>query len=697
MQKLPIYLLLIMVLIFPCKLCIGRQNLNHGVLSNPMNVQESDTGKLATLARLINYYKPSDPLQALTYSNKLFDLATELNNQNGVIDALTEKGRICIDLGFYDSALVVCEEAIRLCDSVNDTFRLAKNFANYGYLMYMIEDADVACKYYRKSYNIYKQSADTSAGMAEALNGMAAMLMEQSNLDSAIYYYLVLVRLCEDQDFQDILGKAFINLGIAYDKLDQEDKAAQYFRKSIIINEKLEHLICLGKAYNSLGNIAIDKEQIDEAWFNYNKAVELSEQANYNIGLADGYIGLGNVAEKRKDFNKALKYYILAGKLYNSLENKEGYLIAYKNEGLIYQQLGNFDKAINIFDSCLIMARELNLLERVEEIYGDYTDAYQLKKDYQHALEYYQAFIAVRDTILNIEKAKIIAGLEMKYEKEKDSARILQLENENLTKDIKIEKRTNQRNRYLYGGSSIILMFIFFFTYYQQRTRKNRIINEQRIKQLEEEKKLLAARSLVEGQEEERKRIAKELHDGLGVLLSSAKIHFTTVRDKSPENKPLIDKAAKLLEQATRDVRRISHNMMPGLLTKFGFFEAVEGLFDEIDDIEGLHAQLEIKGEPVRLKENTEIMVYRIVQELVNNTLKHANASTIRMKMEIQPGVLVAVYEDDGKGFNVSEKKESKSIGLNSIISRVKFLGGDLKIDSDFGKGVKFSFDIPIG
>lgn len=696
MLKSHLYLIWYVILLSPVKYCYSQWPAKPDSLKYQLIHPNNDTNKMVTLRHLINYYKSSDPQQALVYGNQLFNLAKKLNCQHGIIDALNVKGRIYIDLGIYDSALVVCEEAIRLCDSINDKYRLAKNFANYGYLMYMIKDADVACKYYRKSFNIYKQTADTSAGIAEALNGMAAMLMEQSKLDSAIYYYLELVRLCEKQDFQDILGKAYINLGIAYDKMGREDKAAQYFRKSIIINEKLEHLIYLGKAYNSLGNIAIDQEQIDEAWFNYNKAVELSDEANYSLGQADGYIGLGIVAEKRKDYKKALEFYKLARKIFNSLANEEGYLIAYKNEGLIYQQMGNYDKAIIIYDSCIVMARELNLLERVKEIYGNFADAYQLKNNFQHALEYYQAFIAVRDTILDLEKGKIIADLEMKYEKEKDSARILQLENENLTKDIKLEQRTNQRNSYLYGGSSIILIFIFFFTYYQQRTSKNRIIAEQRILQLEEEKKLLAARSLVEGQEEERKRIAKELHDGLGVLLSSAKIHFTTVRDKSPENKPLIDKAAKLLEQATRDVRRISHNMMPGLLTKYGLFEAVEGLFDEIDDIEGLHAMLEIIGEPVRLKENTEIMVYRIVQELVNNTLKHAQASNIKMEMDIQPNILYVIYKDDGKGFDVSEKKESKSIGLNSIISRVKFLGGELKIESEKNRGVKFSFNIPI-
>ena len=176
-------------------------------------------------------------------------------------------------------------------------------------------------------------------------------------------------------------------------------------------------------------------------------------------------------------------------------------------------------------------------------------------------------------------------------------------------------------------------MFLFIFN--RHKARKDRIIAEQRIFQLEEEKKLLAARSIIEGQEEERKRIAKELHDGLGVLLSTAKMQFTTIKDKSPENKPLIERATKLLEQAAGDVRRISHNMMPGLLTRFGLYEATEDLMEELDETKGLTATCRIKGDTKRLPENTEIMLYRVIQEMVNNTLKHAEAKNISINMNI--------------------------------------------------------------
>jgi signal transduction histidine kinase len=136
--------------------------------------------------------------------------------------------------------------------------------------------------------------------------------------------------------------------------------------------------------------------------------------------------------------------------------------------------------------------------------------------------------------------------------------------------------------------------------------------------------------------------------------------------------------------------------MMPGLLTKFGLYEATEDLFDKLNETEGLKATIDIKGEQTRLPENKEIMLYRIFQEMVNNTLKHAEAKNIFLIIDIQANQLNIEYKDDGKGFNVEEKLESKSIGLTSIQSRVNFLNGKLSTISELGTGVKYTIQIPL-
>jgi signal transduction histidine kinase len=335
-------------------------------------------------------------------------------------------------------------------------------------------------------------------------------------------------------------------------------------------------------------------------------------------------------------------------------------------------------------------------MERGRTIYLNYSDHYAQTGDFENAYKYHVLFKNLSDTILKIDVQKEIAQLKLAYDIEKQRAENFKLKSTIFEKNYVVERRTSQRNSYLFVGLGIILVLVFFILYYTQRTRKNRIISEQRIRQLEEEKKLLAARSIVMGQEEERKRIAQELHDGLGVLLSSARMHFTSIRDKTPEAQPLLEKAAKMLEQASGDVRRISHNMMPGLLTKYGFYEAAEDLFEQVGEMEGIHAEVSIKGEQERLPENTEIMLYRILQEMMNNTLKHSGASNVKLEIEILRNRLSFTYSDDGKGFDLDEKLKQKSIGLTGLQSRVKFLGGELMMKTAPGKGVLFIFDVPI-
>ena len=209
--------------------------------------------------------------------------------------------------------------------------------------------------------------------------------------------------------------------------------------------------------------------------------------------------------------------------------------------------------------------------------------AYSKQGNYRQALESYRLYDSVYQIIYNMEKEKVMADLEMKYQNEKKQAQILTLERDNL-------KKAKQKNIFLFTGIGLIAIGIFAFLFFRQRAVKDKIIAQQRIRQLEEEKKLLAAKSLVEGQEEERKRIASEIHDGLGVLLSTTRMQFSTIAVSNPEAKTLIEKASKMLEQASNDARMISHNMMPGLLTKLGLYEAVADLSEKLSETESLEA-----------------------------------------------------------------------------------------------------------
>lgn len=694
MAKIPIHICIVILLCGPVNTIFGFV-FQEDSLKMLLRSANNDTAKINILHQLAEDNLYADPILALEYCNAIYQLSDELKFQEEMIDALTLKARIYAVMGKSDSAVMAGNAAIHLSDSIANPGKMANSSFQLAIILFNVQGAKPANRMFQKSYEAYKMLSDSS-GMANTLNAIGITYFNLAKYDSAIFSLLEAVRIAEINNAQHIVAKAYANLGMVYQELEEYSNAKKYLTRSISYNRETGNLINEGKSLHNLGNVYISEGKLDSAWYTYNKELELNLSENYLEGIANAYTGLGDVWDRKSNDDKALEYFSKALIYYDSINHLEGILISYKNLGMIEWHRGNFQQAMIVYDSSLAYAKKQGLPKRMVEIYRNICNNYVEMGDYRNAYKNHVKLTELVDSILSIEKHKIIVDLELQYEMEKNRAENLMLISQNLEKDLTVERRTRQRNTYLFTGAGLILIFIFFFIYYSQRTRKNRIIAEQKINQLEEEKKLLAARSIVEGQEEERKRIAKELHDGLGVLLSSAKMHFTTIRDKSTENKGLMDKAAKLLEQATGDVRRISHNMMPGLLTKFGLYEALEDLLDQLNDMKDIKAGIEIEGEKLRLPENTEIMLYRIIQEMVNNTLKHAEANTIGLFIQVEPKQIKFRYWDNGKGFDANEKKESKSIGLTSIHSRVKFLGGNLMLNTAPNKGVEYKFVVPL-
>ena len=664
-------------------------------LINQVSIQNDDTNKVKNLILISRKLSGVNKEEAITYSNQAALLSSKLNYSKGFAGSYFASGLTYWKSGNNDSAMFFLDKAIQINDSIEEYKNLAQNFEVYALLYIYSNQPEPAVKKLNKSLH-YFYKANDSSGIVGIYNSFGLLYKSIAKYDSAVYYYVKLLSLSKGTENENVYSAGLINLGNIYLHLGEFEKAEKYFLESVDFSKKINRIDHLATAYKSLGTISSNKNDFDSALEYYKLSTELHEQLNNPAGLVSLYLAIGNTYEERKRYNNAFEYYSKGIKLADEIEDMDGVIVGLLNQGLIYMKWNNYIQALSNFDTCVVLAKSTSDLENLKSAYLNIYLLHKERNAYKNAYIYQTKYHKINDSIFNLEKAEVIADLTLKYEKEKDQALILTLENENLAKDLSLRKRTNQRNIYLFSGIGTIAVILFLLIFYRHKARKDKIITDQKIRQLEEEKKLLAAKFLVEGQEEERKRIAKELHDGLGVLLSTAKMQFATIKDKSPENKPLIDKATKLLEQATGDVREISHNMMPGLLTKFGLYEATEDLFDKLNETVGLKAIVEIKGEQTRLQENKEIMLYRIIQEMVNNTLKHAEAKNILLDMNIQSEMLNIKYLDDGKGFVVSEKLESKSFGLTSIQSRVNFLNGKLDIESAYNKGAQFTLSVPI-
>ena len=212
------------------------------------------------------------------------------------------------------------------------------------------------------------------------------------------------------------------------------------------------------------------------------------------------------------------------------------------------------------------------------------------------------------------------------------------------------------------------------------------------------EKKLLHA--IIQAEESERKRFAKDLHDGLGPILSTVKMSLTTVarRPYDETSKTILLNADNAIDEAIKSIREISNNLSPHILNNFGLKKAIRNFIHKINLTDAILIEFSTNMEERRFENDQEVVIYRVICELITNTMKHAKARSAEISLIVVAGVLHCTYQDDGLGFNQSEteKNYQQGTGLSNILSRVTSLGGTFEYRSQIGNGIQASFSIPV-
>lgn len=229
--------------------------------------------------------------------------------------------------------------------------------------------------------------------------------------------------------------------------------------------------------------------------------------------------------------------------------------------------------------------------------------------------------------------------------------------------------------------------------------KQNELLHTRRISELEKEHQLVAMQSVLKGQEEERGRLAKDLHDGVGGLLSGVKLSLSTMKGNvflSEKNAMAVERVLEQLDQSITELRRVSHNMMPESLIKFGLGETIENYCAQINQNGPLRIRFQSYGLEQRLDESSEIIIYRILQELLNNILKHAGAREVLVQLIREAKRFDLTVEDDGKGFILDAAMAGNGAGLSNIRSRAAYLGGKLDIHTAPGQGTSIHIEIPL-
>lgn len=244
---------------------------------------------------------------------------------------------------------------------------------------------------------------------------------------------------------------------------------------------------------------------------------------------------------------------------------------------------------------------------------------------------------------------------------------------------------------------SLVGFIIFFVVVYQRRLlRQQRRMREQ---EAAHQRELLSAS--IQTQEKERQRIARDLHDEIGAMLSTVKMKVSQAKRRAKGDEslsPVLVETTDLLTDSIKNVRRISHALLPPVLDKFGLHAALKDLVEKATTEEGSRVRLQVEGEPVRFPQHQELGLFRVSQEVLNNALKHAQAKLIEFRLVYQPEQLSLEIRDDGVGFDWEKKQaESSGLGLKNIESRVLTIGGKWEAESKIGKGTRVRIEVGIG
>jgi len=311
------------------------------------------------------------------------------------------------------------------------------------------------------------------------------------------------------------------------------------------------------------------------------------------------------------------------------------------------------------------------------------------EQDFAAAALWNKKLGAVDQSLKKQEMAEYAVDLEAKYETERKESKI-KLQHSQLQQKSIIN--------YISIGSAMALLIISLL-FYRTYTQKQKL-QQQRIHELEAQQQLTATEAVLKGEEQERTRLAKDLHDGLGGMLSGIKYSFNTMKGNlimTPENNQAFERSMDMLDSSIKEMRRVAHNMMPEALVKFGLDTALKDVCNDITQSGALQVSYQSLGlENVIIEQTTAITVYRIVQELLNNTMKHAAAKMAIVQITKTDGHLSVTVEDDGKGFDVSLLKHSEGIGWNNIQNRIEFLKATLDVQSSKEKGTSVFIELNI-
>ena len=586
--------------------------------------------------------------------------------------------------------------------------------------------------FYGKEELKLAQASKDSASIALAYSDLGNTYTRVNKFNEALSNHLKALDIRNKLGLKEKAAGSISNISIIYKQLGNFKEAIVYMHKSLKIYENTGDEAKQSLVLGNMGNVYINFNKFEAAKESYDKAIYLGKKVNATSLVAAGYSGLMKYYYNLKNYPQALKNGLFAANYLKDLNQKNDLAAIYNTIGQVYYGMGNYTEAMNYYNKALIFRESMNdelgiasCYKNLGETYSalkDFTKAedylnksikifnrlksqdylreayktlgviFEANQDYVNSLKFYKESVAIKDSIYNKQSTDKINELQIAYQTERKIQQISLLNKEN-----KIQKLTLQKHNVLMGialGIFVITILFGVLFYKSIRLKQKARLQEEVILQQD-----LATKAVLGAEENERKRISGELHDGLGQMFSAVKMNLSALTEdinfKNPESKNVFTKTLDLVDESCKEVRAISHQMAPNVLLKSGLATAIRDFINKID-ARKLKINLETFGLQHRLDPSIETVLYRVIQETVNNVIKHSGANSLDIQLSKDEEGINAMIEDNGKGFDSSSLEKFEGIGLKNIRSRVEYLKGTVDFSSTPGSGTLVAIHIPL-
>ena len=611
-----------------------------------------------------------------------FGQSTANNDQPDSARFAKERARVIATyVSQPDSALIYSWNIVRWARQVDDVAREAWGLKMIGVYHQIKQGFDSALVYFKDSRELFVQVADTFE-IANSDVSLAQMYMQLSEYDLVLEHNMMAMKLYEAIGNTQFINRVYENMGQVYSLTGEHEKALPYFHKSYQMTLARNDTFTMGVNLANFVSLHNYLKNEDSVIYYADRALPILNKTDNYFSIANVKLTLSNLYKAQGKFQVAEEGYETALASFKKTNAIPGMAYTYYNYGLLKDTLNRWREARDFYEEALKYSRQMGITDIA--LYS----SERLKKVYANLMDFEKAFTvslindSLQSDFMDAEKQEAVASLQTQFDVKEKEQQIALQEATLGEQEAKLER--NQV--FIFGLIVIAVLLIAVLLLVRLRSQKEKALIKR-----EAELKLREAEisAVINSQEKERNRFARDLHDGFGQMISVLKLNMGQLKDLNnrdlEKREEVFRSGEKVINDMYGELRNICFDLMPQTLVKEGLSAALKEFGTRVSQNTATYCEVLVFAEGARPEELVEISLFRIVQEWVNNVLKYAQAQNITIQLTRDQSELTLTVEDNGAGFDPNDFYTGAGNGWKNIQTRLKQINGDFNIESQMG------------